>query len=122
MAATGRCLTQQQVAAALSGCVEALQYLHMRNKVHRDVKAGNLLLSSDGIVKLADVRSACRAHLSQPSYRCHTPPPPHAAAAGRTPPPGRAPAELDAVERGRRVRACSLASPPPRGRLRGGAP
>ena len=54
MAATGRCLTQQQVAAALSGCVEALCYLHMRNKVHRDVKAGNLLLSSEGVVKLAD--------------------------------------------------------------------
>ena len=49
-----QCLTQQQVAAALSGCVEALLYLHRRHKVHRDVKAGNLLLSSDGIVKLAD--------------------------------------------------------------------
>ena len=54
MAATGRCLTQQQVAASLSGCVEALLYLHSRSKVHRDVKAGNLLLSSDGVVKLAD--------------------------------------------------------------------
>ena len=54
MAATGRCLTEMQVAAALSGCVEALLYLHARSKVHRDVKAGNLLLSSDGVVKLAD--------------------------------------------------------------------
>ena len=52
-----QCLTQQQVAAALSGCVEALLYLHRRHKVHRDVKAGNLLLSSDGIVKLADLAS-----------------------------------------------------------------
>ena len=54
MAATGRCLTEVQLAAALASCVEALLFLHASSRIHRDVKAGNLLLNSDGVVKLAD--------------------------------------------------------------------
>lgn len=33
---------------------QGLHYLHERHMVHRDVKPGNLLMSSDGFVKLGD--------------------------------------------------------------------
>jgi serine/threonine kinase 3 len=48
-------LTEVQVSAALSGAVRGLCYLHERRMLHRDVKAGNLLLTGDGCIKLGDL-------------------------------------------------------------------
>ncbi|NXG39633.1 SLK kinase, partial [Dromaius novaehollandiae] len=47
-------LTEEQIRAACKQLLLALQYLHGCRIIHRDVKAGNVLLTLDGDVKLAD--------------------------------------------------------------------
>eukprot|EP00316_Scyphosphaera_apsteinii_P008787 CAMPEP_0119301128 /NCGR_PEP_ID=MMETSP1333-20130426/2957_1 /TAXON_ID=418940 /ORGANISM="Scyphosphaera apsteinii, Strain RCC1455" /LENGTH=473 /DNA_ID=CAMNT_0007303119 /DNA_START=37 /DNA_END=1458 /DNA_ORIENTATION=- len=54
MEARSRCLTELQIGAVLSGTLRGLAYLHSLDKIHRDIKAGNLLLSELGQIKLAD--------------------------------------------------------------------
>ncbi|KAK3553985.1 hypothetical protein QTP70_019029 [Hemibagrus guttatus] len=49
-----RPLTEPQIRVVCKQSLDALTYLHENKIIHRDLKAGNILVSSDGDVKLAD--------------------------------------------------------------------
>jgi len=54
MQATNSGLTEPQIAAITYHMLKGLQYMHSHKILHRDIKAGNVLLTGDGKAKLAD--------------------------------------------------------------------
>lgn len=47
-------LTESEIGTILKYSLLGLDYLHQMRKIHRDIKAGNILLTNSGMAKLAD--------------------------------------------------------------------
>ncbi|NWT09403.1 PAK3 kinase, partial [Vireo altiloquus] len=61
---------EERIIAAISReCLKALDFLHSKSVIHRDVKSDNILLGMDGSVKLTDF-GLCVQLTPERSTRC----------------------------------------------------
>lgn len=51
-------LAEKEISTIMRDSLDGLAYLHSKSYIHRDIKAGNILLTDSGSVKLADFGSA----------------------------------------------------------------
>ena len=47
-------LREEEIAIVLQYALRGLEYLHFKRKIHRDIKAGNILLNMEGHAKLGE--------------------------------------------------------------------
>ena len=50
----GKSLSENEISIILGHTLKGLEYIHLKKKIHRDIKACNILLNVNGLAKLAD--------------------------------------------------------------------
>lgn len=65
-----RTLNEDEIAVVMKSALLALDYFHKKNNIHRDIKAGNILLTHNGDCKLSDF--GVSAELNTASMRRNT--------------------------------------------------
>jgi mitogen-activated protein kinase kinase kinase len=66
-------LSEAVVASYSEQVLLALNYLHKNSVVHRDIKCGNILLTTEGACKLADFGAAAQLDILASNHRMGTP-------------------------------------------------
>ena len=54
MRITNEYYSEKEIASIIKMVLKGLQFLHVQKKIHRDIKAGNILLTDEGVIKLGD--------------------------------------------------------------------
>jgi len=54
----GAKLTEEMASYVMHEVLQAVSFLHTKNRIHRDIKVDNILLAKDGSVKMADFGTA----------------------------------------------------------------
>lgn len=67
-----RPLTEPEISAVSRGILESLIYVHSLNRIHRDIKAANLLLTSEGVIKLCDFGVSAQLDGTSEEYKRKT--------------------------------------------------
>jgi len=62
-------MSEEQIATISFQCLKALEYLHSKGIVHRDIKSDSILLSANGNVKLSDFGFCAQLSQDSPNRR-----------------------------------------------------
>lgn len=62
-----RRFTEQETAIIAREMLLGLQHLHSEDRIHRDIKAANILIQEDGQVKLGDLGASAQLTVTKPS-------------------------------------------------------
>ncbi|KAH8548874.1 kinase-like domain-containing protein [Umbelopsis sp. PMI_123] len=62
-------LNEQQMAYIMRSVLLALKHMHSFGRIHRDVRADNILLNSEGLVKLADFGQSAQLTATAPNRK-----------------------------------------------------